>query len=165
MTRSTLVPIAAAMLGLPGAALAQSAAAPANAPITRSSVTLILDGDYARLDTNKDGKLVKAEIEKGQADSIAKAKADLTAKRDAQFKKFDTNGDGQISKAEFEAAAPIKAPTVNAAPVLAKFDSNKDGAVTAAEFRTPTLTNFDKLDTNKDGQLSPAEQAKSPNGI
>ena len=162
MIRYTLAPLALAAAALPSAALAQTAA-PAAETVTRASISARLDADYADLDSDKDGKASRAEIEKRIADETAEDLATVTKRRDEAFKKIDANGDGQISKSEYEAGVPLpKVPPVDAAPMLARFDSDKDGAITVAEFRAPTLTNFDKLDTNKDGTLSPAEQKAAP---
>ena len=139
-----LLPFAALVAAIPGAALAQSTAAPAAEAVTRASISARLDADYADLETAED-------------------LATVTKRRDEAFKKIDANGDGQISKSEYEAGVPLpKVPPVDAAPMLARFDSDKDGAVSVAEFRAPTLTIFDKMDTNKDGTLSPAEQQAAP---
>jgi hypothetical protein len=164
--RPTFVPLALLSLAVPGAAFAQAAPATAAGPVTRAPVTAKLDADFAQIDLDKNGKLTKTEIEKGQTDAIAKSRAEMVARRDAQFKKIDTDGNGQISKSEFDAGVTLpKLPIVNAAPVLGRYDTNKDGAVSVIEFRGPTMTSFDKLDTNKDGQLCTAEQAKAPSGL
>ena len=158
-----LLPFAALVAAIPGAALAQSTAAPAAEAVTRASISARLDADYADLDSDTDGKASRAEIEKRIADETAEDLATVTKRRDEAFKKIDANGDGQISKSEYEAGVPLpKVPPVDAAPMLARFDSDKDGAVSVAEFRAPTLTIFDKMDTNKDGTLSPAEQQAAP---
>lgn len=159
MNALRLLPFAALAAAMPAPALAQSTAAPTAETVTRASISARLDADYADLDSDKDGKASRAEIEKRIANENAEDLAALAKRRDESFKKMDSNGDGQVSKTEFEATLPLpKAPPVDPAPVLARFDANKDGAITVAEFRAPTLTNFDKLDANKDGTLSPAEQ-------
>jgi Ca2+-binding EF-hand superfamily protein len=157
MTRNILALLCAM---IPAAAVAQTAPAPQSAPaVTRAQVTAKLDADYANLDSDKNGKASKAEVEKRIATETAAELAALVQRRTESFNKMDGNKDGQISKAEFEIAVPMpKAPPANAAPVLARFDTNKDGVITAAEFRAPTLANFDQLDANKDGTLTAAEQ-------
>ena len=158
MTRNLLALLCAT---IPVAAIAQTAPAtrPAAETVTRAQITAKLDADYANLDSDKNGKASKAEVEKRIATETASEIAILVQRRIDSFKKMDSNSDGQISKTEFETAVPIpKAPPADAAPVLARFDTNKDGAITAAEFRAPTLANFDQLDTNKDGNLTAAEQ-------
>jgi Ca2+-binding EF-hand superfamily protein len=162
-----LVIVAALVVALPGAAIAQEAAKPAAEeakPVSRTELSNELNADYADLDADKDGKVTGAEIE---ARLMRKAEADLAVlkkARDDAFAKLDTNSDGSISKTEFEARAPlptIKDATEKATANLNRFDADKDGAISQDEFRTPTLTNFDKLDKNKDGTLSVAEQ-KAP---
>jgi Ca2+-binding EF-hand superfamily protein len=146
---------------IPVAAVAQTAPAAQSAPeiVTRAEVSAKLDADFANLDSDKNGKATKAEVEKRIVTETASEIAILVQRRADSFKKMDKNSDGQISKVEFEAAVAIpKAPPADAAPVLARFDSNKDGAITNAEFRALTLANFDRLDANKDGSLTAAEQ-------
>ena len=149
------------LASVPAIALAQPAGDDAK-PLTRSEISAELDGDYADLDGDKDGKVTAAEVNSRLVKS-AEAKVEVLKKeRDAAFAKLDTNGDGSISKAEFEtrAALPsIKDP--DAKPFLDRFDADKDGTISKDEFRTPTLANFDRLDKNKDGTLTPAERSSA----
>jgi hypothetical protein len=158
MTRHLLALLCAT---IPAAAIAQTAPAPQAAPqpVTRAQITAKLDADFGNLDSDKNGKASKAEVEKRISTETAAEIAILNQRRTETFKKMDGNNDGQISRAEFDVAVPIpKAPPADAAPVLARFDTNKDGTITAAEFKAPTLSNFDRLDANKDGTLTAAEQ-------
>jgi len=165
--------IAAFLLTAAVPAFAQTAkpAAPALAPappaaaVTRVNIIAQLDGDFAALDFNKDGKATKAEIEKRIAEAIVVEVALMTRRRDESFKKLDTNSDGQISRAEFDLGVPLrKVRAAEAAPTLDRFDANKDGSITATEYRAPTLVKFDQLDANKDGKLTAAEQQAAPPG-
>ena len=159
MRRAGFIVLAAA--ALPGLALAQTAAKPAEEtkPVTRLAISDKLNSDFTDLDADKDGKATPEEI---NARLVKSAEADLEVLkkvRDDSFAKLDTNGDGSITKAEFEAKAPL--PTIkepNAQPFLDRFDANKDGSISQEEFRAPTLANFEKMDANKDGTLSVAEQ-------
>ncbi|HXG80703.1 MAG TPA: EF-hand domain-containing protein [Sphingomicrobium sp.] len=79
------------------------------------------DGAFAKLDTNADGTLTKAEWEAGVKIPVAK-------EPDAKpfLDRFDANKDGGITREEFRA------------PTLANFeklDSNKDGNVTPDEVK------------------------------
>src|SRR5215468_11492747 len=72
---------------------------------------------FERLDTNKDGKITKAEYE---------------ASRAAEFKSADKNGDGFISKEEFAAYSDQRrADFVDR--LFARLDKNGDGKLDAAE--------------------------------
>lgn len=151
----------AALATLPAIALAQQPAGETKA-LTRAEISTELDGDYADLDADKDGKVTAAEVNTRLVKSAEAKVAELKKERDAAFARLDTNGDGSVSKAEFEAKAAL--PTIkepDAKPFLDKFDANKDGAISKDEFRTPTLANFDRLDKNKDGTLTPSERGSA----
>ena len=141
------------MIAAPAAA--QTAAKiPAVAPsIPRASFISNMDGEFARMDANKDGKLTKQEIEAYQH---ASALQQIQARNRAVFAALDTDHNGQLSPAEFAKFTAVPAQP-NAAPMLQRFDSNKDGVISVVEYRAGTLANFDKLDADKDGTVSPAE--------
>ena len=105
------------------------------------------------MDSNHDGKLVKAEIEASQH---AAAMQEIMRRNAAAFAELDRDHNGQLSPAEFSQfhATP---PPPNAAPMLQQFDTSKDGAISLVEFRAATLANFDRLDTDKNGVVSAAE--------
>jgi len=130
-----------------------AAQAPGPQPIPRAVFLANMDGDFARMDANHDGKLVKAEIE---ASLQATALQGILARNRATFVALDADHNGQLSPAEFARfhAAP---PPGNATPMLQHFDTSKDGAITKVEFRAGTLANFDRLDADKDGIVSVAE--------
>ena len=84
------------------------------------------DDAFAKLDTNGDGSVSKAEFE---------AKAPLPTVKDPDAKpwldRFDADKDGSISQDEFRA------------PTLANFeklDKDKDGTLTVAEQKAPAAT-------------------------
>lgn len=130
-----------------------SAPAPAVEPIPRATFLANMNADFSKMDTNRDGKIVKAEIEASQQ---AKAMQEILERNRATFDQLDSDHNGQLSPAEFAQfhAAP---PPPNGTPMLQHFDTNKDGAITQVEFRAGTLANFDRLDTDKDGIVSAAE--------
>ncbi|MEM1372089.1 MAG: signal transduction protein [Pseudomonadota bacterium] len=102
----------------------------------------------ARVDTNQDGALSKAEA--------------IEARRDA-FARLDRNADGQLSTQEMEAArarANAMARLRDGAMVLRsqKMDSDGNGILTLDEFMTETPF-FDRMDKNGDGIVSPDEIA------
>lgn len=72
---------------------------------------------FERLDTNKDGKITKAEYE---------------ASRAAEFKAADKNGDGFVSKEEFAAYGDQRRGDF-VDRIFARLDKNGDGKLDAAE--------------------------------
>jgi Ca2+-binding EF-hand superfamily protein len=89
---------------------------------------------FAQLDTNKDGKISKDEM-------------------NAFFDRVDTNKDGVLSQDELAAAR------TQFAQHRPRIDANGDGSVSRDEAKaSPRLSqNFDAIDTNKDGSLSREE--------
>lgn len=96
---------------------------------------------FAKLDTNKDGSLSKAEfaasfsmtgMQHGQMDhsrmGMAGMKsADHQKMAAAQFAKLDANKDGKLVKAEIPADHPLSAH-------FSMLDTNNDGSISKAEF-------------------------------
>lgn len=103
--------------------------------------------DIAAMDTNKDGKVTKAEEE---------------AFRAARFKEADTNGDGKLSADEM-VAMQIKQMQArlaeHAAKMIKRADTDADGMLSAAEMaaRPGPEMMFDKIDANHDGAVTQDE--------
>lgn len=159
-----LVPLAA-VVGLTAASAAvaspqpqpQSAVAPNKGSISREAFLGRSGTDFDRIDSNKDGKLSKAEIEQNsRAVWLARAKA----RNAAAFAQLDQDHNGSLSADEF-ARLIGQPPVFNGQPVITRMDTNHDGQVSREEFRAAGAVDFDKLDTNKDGILTPAEIAAS----
>jgi Ca2+-binding EF-hand superfamily protein len=122
-------------------------------PIARAQFIVSMDGEFRKVDADKNGQLTAAEIEQFQK---AQAVAGAQARNRTQFAELDTDKNGQLSPAEF--AKLVAPPTAaNAQPVLARMDGNRDSQVSLTEYRAATLANFDRLDTDKNGTVSPAE--------
>lgn len=136
----------------PAPLLAQAAAAPAAQPLARATFISTMDGEFRKVDGNKDGQLTRIEIEQFQT-AANRARAQLRSR--ALFARLDADKNGQISAAEF-AKLPLNPPKADASGLL-KFDTSKDGKVSLLEHRTATLANFDRLDIDKDGSVSAAE--------
>ncbi|MEO5620961.1 MAG: EF-hand domain-containing protein [Cypionkella sp.] len=103
--------------------------------------------DFATLDTDKDGKITKAELEAAKA---------------ARFAAMDSNSDGKVSAEEMLAAREKMRAEREAAMMtrmIAKFDKDGDGMLSAAEMPTPRNGDkmIDRIDTDKDGAISQAE--------
>jgi Ca2+-binding EF-hand superfamily protein len=104
---------------------------------------------FARLDTNRDGFVTKAEADAVEAQREAKFK-DRAEKRASRFDpakmfdRLDGNHDGKITQAEADAAhnariqakggQPAKAHAGAMSSLFARADTNKDGSITRAEF-------------------------------
>jgi Ca2+-binding EF-hand superfamily protein len=146
-------------LALTAAAPAVAQTAPAKAPaaasqpIPRAIFLQNMDGDFGRMDSNRDGKVTKQEIEAFQR---AGALREIMARNHALFLQLDKDHNGQLSAQEF-AAFHATPPQPNGAPMLQHFDGNHDGSITQIEFRAGTLANFDRMDANKDGVVDSAE--------
>ena len=101
---------------------------------------------FARMDTNNDGKLTRAEF-KGS---------------DWLFERIDADGDGVITReeaAKFRAsrgAGPGGVVQGFMAPQLRAMDEDGDGKISRNEFTGPEPM-FDRLDADKDGFIIPAE--------
>jgi Ca2+-binding EF-hand superfamily protein len=176
------------------AAVAAAAAPPAGQPgprgfmtktENRTDVAANVQKMFARLDTNKDGFITKAEIDAIEAQRTAKLEQ-RAAKFDPSkiFDRIDANHDGKITVAEEQAAhaqrvqakggKPAVAQATGFRGLFARADANKDGIVTRAEFdatgaqlkarmekagmhRGFAGAMFEAADTNKDGKVSLAE--------
>lgn len=121
-------------------------------PIPRASFIATMDGEFHKVDANKDGLLVLAEVEQYQR-AAALAQAQRNSR--AAFVALDTDRNGQVSAAEW-AKLPLTPSRTNPAALMG-FDSGRDGKVSLLEHRTATLANFDRIDTDKDGVVSAAE--------
>lgn len=97
---------------------------------------------FARLDTNKDGKITRQESQ---------------AAKVARFKAIDTNKDGVVTREEADKARNGQR-AASRAERFAKMDANKDGRVSKTEAPMPD-ERFQQLDSNKDGALTESELA------
>ncbi len=142
-----------ALIGLTGFASSSAALAQTAAPIPRAAFLTVMDGEFRKMDADKNGQVTKLEIEQFQR---LQAVAEAQARNRAMFTQLDKDRNGQISSAEFAAVTPPA--TINAMPLIAQYDSNKDGKVSQIEYRSVKLTRFDAIDSDKDGIVSLAEQ-------
>ena len=124
MKKALFAGIAAAGLIAVVPAFAQPTAAPGAAPPphapmardhTRAEVAAKVQEHFAKLDTNRDGFVTKAEADamRGQMrakfaenrpERIKQRKERTDMRREHTFERIDTNNDGSISRAEFDAA-------------------------------------------------------------
>jgi Ca2+-binding EF-hand superfamily protein len=167
------------------AVLAQPTASTPAAPgkvHTRASVQSKVAEHFARLDTNRDGFVTKAEADAVKA-SHATRRGERKAKRSgATFERMDANRDGSIARAEFDAARAKREQRVAARDkdgdgrpdarrmrgergfgalgghMFETADANRDGRVSLQEATGAALRHFDAADTNRDGQVSREER-------
>lgn len=104
----------------------------------------------AQLDTDRDGKISRAEF---------------TTRSNDRFAKLDTNGDGRITDDELKPRPPRDArpgPGDRRAGMVGRMierlDSNDDGVITRAEFDAGETERFTRLDANGDGVIDTAER-------
>ena len=106
-------------------------------------------GDFSqrileRVDTDKDGKISKAEFD---------------AEGAKLFAKLDENGDGKIAQNEM----PQRHWAGFGGKMFDRMDADKDGKVTKSEFEAAGEKFFQKLDKNGDGIIEKDEMQK-PHG-
>ncbi len=156
-------------------------------PQTRNGVVDKVRTHFARLDTNRDGYLTKAEAQAGHAGMKAHrgkwAGRGRQGQRDhgAMFDRLDTNRDGSISRQEFDSAHQRRQamrvdrdgdgkPDARArgmrhgggmrlgGRMFDQADGNRDSRVSLQEATDAALKHFDMADANRDGTLSPEER-------
>lgn len=143
-----------AALAIISPALAQTKGPDATeTPLPRTQFMAGMDGEFRKMDADKNGQLTRTEIEQYQK---AQAVAQAAARNRALFAQLDADKNGQLSKAEFAKIA-TPAPAANAQPIFASRDLNRDGQIGLIEHRTATVANFDRLDSDKDGYVTAAE--------
>jgi len=130
--------------------------------------------NFARLDTNKDGKLSKKELQEGMAYLqqrrrpsdvvfvlVEMSDCDECCCEELQrvydfLRKIDKNKDGKIDAKELEAGRKLLVEErVDA--IIKRLDADRDGKISKKEARGMVKEHFDQLDTNKDGFVDRAE--------
>jgi Ca2+-binding EF-hand superfamily protein len=182
--------IGGAALLVSAAAIAQVAPAPAPqakaAKVhTRAEVQTKVAEHFARLDTNRDGAVTKAEADAARAALRAqfteRRQERREDRREQAFERMDSNRDNAISRAEWDAHAAQRQQRIAAhdrdgdgrrdvrkvqfrgmhslgGHMFEMADTNKDGRVTLQEAQAAALRHFDMADANRDGQITPDER-------
>ncbi len=179
-TKILLTAVCGAALAVPALAMAgHEMHERMSGPMTRSAIEAKVKEHFAKIDTNGDGYVVKAEAD-------AAHEKMMTEMRDRHFKMMDSNGDGSISRSEFDARHsgpmamgdhkpeagamggamkhkgshhPGKAMMMrHGGGLFERADADKDGRVSLAEALAVPMAHFDKVDANKDGTISPEER-------
>jgi len=136
--------------------------------LQREEVPPYLRDRFDDLDTNKDGKLSRDELEKAGGSLeprrrpsdfvyllIELSDCDDDCHGEVQqiydaLRKLDRNKDGKIDAEELKAGRQqLLEARVDA--ILTELDTNKDGRVSREEARGRVKRDFDQLDANKDG--------------
>lgn len=120
--------------------------------IPRAAFIATTDAEFRKIDANKDGQLITAEVQLYQESA---ARAQVLQDSRAAFVALDTDRNGQISSAEW-AKLPLTPPRTNATTLM-RFDDGRDGRVSLVEHRNARLANFDRIDTDKDGIVTAVE--------
>lgn len=84
---------------------------------------------FAQADGNRDGYLVRSELQASAEQHRGESMAKHRAMFDAKFAKTDGNGDGKLSRAEVEAGMP------HLAKAFAFHDEDRDGFLTRADLQ------------------------------
>ena len=125
----------------------------ADTPLPRAQFIAGMDGEFRKMDSDKNGQLTKPEIEQFQTKQLA---AQGRARNKALFVQLDKDKNGQLSQAEFARVA-TPAPVANAQPMISRMDGNRDSQISSVEYRTATLANFDRVDSDKNGVVTADE--------
>ena len=188
--------IGGAALLVSAAAVAQIAPMAGQAPQakaervhTRAEVQAKIAEHFAKLDTNRDGAVTKAEADSAKAalrGQWAERRKDRREnRREHAFERLDSNRDNAISRAEWDAHAAQREQRISSRDQdgdgrpdrrggrrgmhMAGFsghmfemaDANKDGRVTLQEAQAAALRHFDMADANRDGQITPDERRQA----
>lgn len=168
------------------APVAQTQNAPAAKVHTRAEVQAKIAEHFARLDTNRDGSLTKAEADAARQ-ALRSQRGERRAerredRRENAFARMDTDKNGAISRAEWDAAPAQREQRWAARDrdgdgrldsrkggrrggmagfgghMFEMADANRDGRVTLQEAQAAALRHFDMADVNRDGQITPDER-------
>ncbi|QNM81726.1 EF-hand domain-containing protein [Sphingomonas sabuli] len=152
-----MIATAATAVFASAAATGQTAAGDTQ-PLTRAGYLAIMNGEFAKLDTNRDGKVTQAELAAQQQGARAAAASQQAR---ALFNAIDVDRNGQISVDEFIRGTVKPAASTDVSAMMKRIDTDRDGFLSVIEYRVATLSGFDQVDTDKDGQLTSAEQRAS----
>jgi uncharacterized protein (TIGR03000 family) len=146
--------------------------------LQRDEVPPYLRDRFDELDTNKDGKLSREELEKGAvhlqprrrpsdvvfllieiSDCDDDCEGELQRAYDA-LRKLDTKKDGKIDP---EALKTVRQELLEERVdnIIKELDTDKDGKISRKEAKGPIKRNFDEIDTNKDGFIDRDELLKA----
>lgn len=146
--------------------------------LTKDEVPEWLRDRFDQLDTNKDGKLSREELQKGVAYLqprhrpsdvvfvlIEMSDCDECCAEELQriydvLRKLDTNHDGKIQPDELKVVRQ-QLVEERVDRIFKALDTNKDGKISRDEAKGQIKRHFDELDTNKDGFIDREELLKA----
>ena len=163
------------------APVAQTPNAPAAKVHTRAEVQAKIAEHFAKLDTNRDGSLTKAEADAAREALRSRRGERREDRRENAFARMDTDKNGSISRAEWDAASSQREQRWASRDrngegrrdgrpgwggrmggfgghMFDMADANRDGRVTLQEAQAAALRHFDMADVNRDGQITPDER-------
>lgn len=123
--------------------------------MTRAQAMQMADARFDRMDSNRDGRLDRADREAMHAKMAGE-----------MFDRADTNHDGMISRDEWNAgAAKLAEMRGHGRPMMRHMgmmaDADGDRAISRDEFRRRAMEHFDRVDANHDGTISAAEREQA----
>ena len=139
MKKLIIAATAAAMLFTGAAVSAQPAqGGPANMrPTSQADAIARADQRFQRLDSNRDGRLTRTELQAGKQRAGAKAGQQRSGGPDVH-KRGKKGG-----------------------PQIERLDTNRDGVITRAEFRSHALERFANRDSKRGGQHGRSSQPQA----
>jgi Ca2+-binding EF-hand superfamily protein len=172
--KKLLVGIAALAVVTPALAQVAQQAPRASKVHPRAEVQAKIAEHFARLDTDRDGFVTKAEAEAIRTQFKEKRQQRTGERREKAFDKLDSNNDGAVSKSEWDAKTAQREQrdgghrghgAMRAMRGMGGFggrmfdmaDADRDGRVSLQEAQAAALKHFDMGDTNRDGQITPDE--------
>lgn len=148
------------------------------AGITRAQAEAGVRAMFAKIDTDRDGYVTRADAEAAAAAHRSQRQEARGERRSALFARLDANGDGMISRAEFDAPRAARGDRAErradrmerrgdrrgmrgerlGVRLFERLDADRDGRVSLAEVTAARLQRFDRLDANKDGVVTREER-------
>ncbi len=184
MKKVALAGIAAATLLSVPALATQQERSPRPA-MTRASVQAMVQTQFAKVDTNRDGFVTRDEGDAFRKTRKAERQAHRAERRAERFARLDANGDGSITRAEFDAPRADRGDRAErradrrqrraerrerrmdrrvhrmvrfGAKRFQRMDADSDGRVSLAEATALRLQRFDRIDANRDGTITREER-------
>ncbi len=191
MKKTILFGAAAAILAVSGPVLAQPARGGGERIVTRADIQARVRDNFARVDTNRDGFVTRAEAQAvagARRGMRAERRQDRAERRAERFAQLDANRDGVISRAEFSAPrargdrAERRQERLERRAerrehrmerrggrgfggfglrAFERQDLNRDGRLSLAEATRARIQRFERLDLNRDGRLTREERQRA----
>lgn len=141
--------------------------------VTRADMIRKVQDHFARMDSDKDGFVTKAEAASGKDKMREHVVERMEVHADKMFDRMDADKDGSISRAEFDSVHEKRVEKVRDGDHRMKqvhivrksmhgklfetADADSDGRVSLQEATSAAAAHFDKMDSNRDGTISADE--------